>query len=164
MSLKRDSNYRCNENPGPGRGSVFGLYIKPSAQTLKIDITGKKNGTYVYKGELLNAYGSTTSDPLTVTVTDAAPGQPVLSQDNWDGDGNYKVTMNMWWGTNATRYDLYENGILVDSQTLSAHTPGAQSTKSLINDKVKGVYEYKAVLSNPAGETVSSTITVQVRQ
>ncbi|WP_328803701.1 rhamnogalacturonan lyase family protein [Paenibacillus puerhi] len=174
----REGNFMVTMNMWWGNnGSQFKLYENgqlvstknltdqsPSAQTVKIDIAGKKNGTYVYTGELLNAYGSTKSDPLTVTVTDAAPGQPVLSQDNWDGDGNYKVTMNMWWGTNATRYELYENGTLVDSQTLNAHTPGAQSAISVISNKAKGVYEYKAVLSNAAGETASSTITVQVRQ
>lgn len=135
----------------------------PSAQSVKIDITGKKNGTYVYTGELINAAGSTSSDPLTVTVTNASSGQSVLSHDNWDGDGNYSITMNMWWGTNATRYDLYENGALVDSQALQAHTPSAQSAVSSFTGKAKGTYEYRAILSNASGETASSTITIQVR-
>ncbi|MNC76721.1 hypothetical protein D3C75_1285040 [compost metagenome] len=71
--------------------------------------------------------------------------------------------MNMWWGTNATRYDLYENGALVDSQALQAHTPSAQSAVSSFTGKAKGTYEYRAILSNASGETASSTITIQVR-
>lgn len=136
----------------------------PSAQSVKIDITGKQNGTYVYTGELINSLGTTKSAPLTVTVTDAAPGQAVLSNDNWDGDGSYNVTMNLWWGTNATEYKLYENGKLVDTQSLQARTPGAQSAVTAISGKAAGTYEYEAVLSNAAGETRTVKMTVKVRK
>ncbi|MNE95307.1 hypothetical protein D3C80_1933750 [compost metagenome] len=103
------------------------------------------------------------SDPLTVSVTDAAPGKPVLSHDNWDGDGSYSITMNLWWGTNASEYRLYENGRLVDSQKLSEATPAAQTAVTVLSEKAAGVYEYRAVLVNAAGETESGTISVVVK-
>ncbi|MNC42093.1 hypothetical protein D3C75_908960 [compost metagenome] len=135
----------------------------PSAQSIKIDIAGKKNGTYVYTGELINALGTTQSAPLTVTITDASPGQAVLSNDNWDRDGSYNVSMNLWWGTNATEYELYENGILIDTQTLQAHTPSAQSAVTAISGKAPGTYEYEAILRNPAGETRTVKMIVTVK-
>ncbi|TYP78887.1 OmpL47-type beta-barrel domain-containing protein [Paenibacillus methanolicus] len=134
----------------------------PSAQTAKFNVSGKANGTYAYTAELSNKYGTTGSEPLVVQVTDAAPGKPVLSHDNWDGDGSFRVTMNMWWGTNATEYRLYENGQLIDSTALAAATPGAQSAVTAMNGKAPGVYEYEAVLVNAAGTTSSAKITVQV--
>ena len=104
------------------------------------------------------------SVPLTVTVTDASPGQAVLSNDNWDGDGNFNVSMNLWWGTNATEYELYENGMLIDAQSLQSNTPNAQSAVTAITGRAPGIYEYEAVLRNSSGETRSSKLNVTVRK
>ncbi|WP_430021551.1 DUF5689 domain-containing protein [Paenibacillus sp. MABNR03] len=134
----------------------------PQAQSAKTSITGKANGTYTYVAELTNASGSTRSEVLTVQVAHAAPGKAVLSQDNWDGDGNYKVTMNLWWGTNATEYRLYENDVLIDTQTLNAATPTAQSAATDLSGRANGTYTYRAELVNAAGVTSTETITVQV--
>lgn len=174
----RDGDYTVSMNLWWGNnGTKFKLYengelIKelslvdqsPSAQSLQIDITGKRNGAYVYVGELINSLGTTKSVPLTVNVTDASPGQAVLSNDNWDGDGSFKVSMNLWWGTNATEYELYENGVLIDTQALQMHTPSAQSAVTAISDKAPGTYEYEVVLRNPAGETRTQKMIVKVRK
>ncbi|NOU85345.1 hypothetical protein GC102_06050 [Paenibacillus sp. LMG 31460] len=134
----------------------------PNAQTAVTAISGKANGTYHYYVELTNAYGTTRSDVLTVTVTQAAPAVPVLSNDNWDGDGNYKVTMNLWWGTNGRTYRLYENNVLIDTQTIADHSPSAQSTVTNITNKGAGVYVYYAELVNYAGITSSEKMMVNV--
>ncbi|WP_275440347.1 S8 family serine peptidase [Paenibacillus sp. ACRRY] len=138
-------------------------YNAPMAQFAQTEVTGKTNGTYTYVAELTNDKGTTRSQRLTVRVTNASPGKAVLSQDNWDGDGNYKVTMNLWWGTNATEYRLYENDQLIDTQALSAATPYAQSAVSTISGRSSGTYKYRAELSNSAGITSTETITVKVK-
>nr|WP_261779865.1 DUF5689 domain-containing protein [Paenibacillus xylanexedens] len=136
--------------------------VSPQAQSAKTTITGKANGTYTYVAELTNSSGSTRSEVLTVQVANAAPGKAVLSQDNWDGDGSYKVTMNLWWGTNATEYRLYENDVLIDTQALKAATPSAQSAATDLSGRANGTYTYRAELVNAAGVTSTETITVQV--
>lgn len=134
----------------------------PSAQSSKTAITGKANGTYTYVAELTNDKGTTRSDELTVQVTNAAPGKATLSQNNWDGDGNYNVSMNLWWGTNATEYRLYENDVLIDTQALKAATPASQSATTELSGRANGTYTYRAELINTAGVTSTETITVQV--
>jgi hypothetical protein len=156
-------------------GSIYKLYENgvlldtialtsntPSAQQAVTQISGRKNGNYKYVGELINSRGSTRSAPLTVHVTQAPPSAAVLSHDNWDGDGAYKVIMNMWWGTNATAYRLYENGQLIDSQPLASRTPDAQTAETAISGKAPGVYEYTAELENGSGITRSSALIVTV--
>lgn len=135
----------------------------PVAQTMRTNISGKTNGTYTYTVELINAFGTTVSLPHVVTVKDASPAKPILSNDNWDGDGAYTVTMNQWWGTNGTTYRLYENGLLVDTQILTAKTPNAQSTFTLISNRAAGVYEYRAELLNEEGVTESEVMKVTVK-
>ncbi|UKS30985.1 hypothetical protein LOZ80_19410 [Paenibacillus sp. HWE-109] len=134
----------------------------PNAQTVATPISGRKNGTYRYYTQLINAFGTTTSDTLVVTVMQADPGKPVLSNDNWDGDGNFKVSMNMWWGTNGTIYRLYENAVLIDTQILTAHTPSAQSALTNLSNRAAGTYTYRAEFVNDAGATSSETMTIQV--
>ena len=157
-------------------GSVFRLYENgtlistklleansPKAQLTTVDIAGRANGTYVYTGELVNAAGVTKTTSTTVKVSNAAPAAPVVSHDNWDKDSNFIVTTNMWWGTNATTYRLYENGVLIDEQPLVAATPNAQKASTAIAGRASGTYVYVAEFSNAAGATSSQGVKVTVK-
>src|SRR5699024_10623825 len=105
-------------------------------------------GTYTFVGELVNSQGATVTEPLTVEVTDAEPGTPVLSHDNWDGDGDYRVTANMWWGQNATSYAVIENGEVVEEGELTANTPQAQRVTFEATDRAEGTYVYTVEFRN----------------
>lgn len=171
-----DGNYTVSMNMWWGNnGTTWKLYengsligektlseASPHAQNAALDIRGKPNGTYTYTCEFGNAYGTTTCQPHVVHITDAAPGKPAMSHDNWDGDGTYAVAMNLWWGTNATEYRLYENGRLIESQTLTASSPNAQKAMMKLNGKPTGRYEYRGELANAAGATSSDVMIVEV--
>jgi fibronectin type 3 domain-containing protein len=134
----------------------------PNAQTVTTAVYNKPNGTYRYVAELANAFGTTRSEARTVNVTQAKPGVPVLSNDNWDGDGSFKINMNMWWGMNGAAYRLYENGVLIETKTLTEATPNAQSAVTSLTNKAIGTYEYRAELVNYAGATSSEKMVVKV--
>ncbi|WP_203970580.1 chitinase N-terminal domain-containing protein [Planotetraspora silvatica] len=132
------------------------------AQNVSVDISGRPNGEYKYTGVLVNSKGSTETAPLTVKVTDANPGKPVLSADNWDGDGTYTVTADLWWGQNATSYRFLENGAVVATGDFASNTPAAQQAKLNVSGKAAGTYVYTVEFSNAAGATTSSPLTVKV--
>lgn len=132
------------------------------AQSATVPVSGKSDGTYLYTGELVNSKGATAVQPVTVTVTQAKPATPVLSHDNWDADGAYTVTANLWWGTNATSYRFYENGALVAEGALTAATPNAQSAALAVAGKAKGAYDYRVEFVNAAGSTSSAGLRVTV--
>ncbi|KRE86491.1 hypothetical protein ASG89_10805 [Paenibacillus sp. Soil766] len=134
----------------------------PGAQTITTIITNRQNGTYKYYAELSNDFGTTRSDLHEVTVSQALPAKPVIASDNWDGDGNYTVRMDMWWGTNGTTFNLYENNILIHTQNLADTTPAAQSAEKPVTNKAVGDYVYQAELVNAAGSTRSDVMTVHV--
>ncbi|WP_171631642.1 OmpL47-type beta-barrel domain-containing protein [Paenibacillus plantarum] len=172
----QDGNYNVTMNMWyGGNGRIYKLYENdvlidtkiltdnsPNAQTVVTAVYANKNGTYRYFAELTNAFGTTTSSTHVVTVTKAAPNKPVLSNDNWDADGNFKVSMNMWWGTNGGVYHLYENGVLIYTQALTNNTPYAQAEVTTVTNKAIGTYQYRGELVNYAGATSSDTMIVKV--
>ncbi|WP_084101850.1 family 78 glycoside hydrolase catalytic domain [Demequina sp. NBRC 110051] len=133
------------------------------AQSATHEIEGLPNGAYTFHAVLRNASGESTTAPLTVSVANAAPGTPTLSHDNHDRDGNYTVTANLWWGTNATAYRFFEDGELVEEGTLEAATPSAQHAAVTVADREPGTHLYNVEFENAAGITSSKTLKVVVK-
>ncbi|WIM24362.1 glycosyl hydrolase 53 family protein [Microbacterium sp. zg-Y625] len=172
----RDGDYTVRMNLWWGvNGSSFRLYengalvaVQPlvyggkAPQTATVRVTGRQDGTYVYTGEIVNASGVTATRPVTVTVADASPGTPVLRHDNWDRDGRYTVTADMWWGTNATGYRFFADGALVAEGTLEPRTPRAQSARLEVTGAPRGTHLYRVEFVNAAGATSSRILTVTV--
>ncbi|WP_216648802.1 beta-xylosidase family glycoside hydrolase [Agromyces agglutinans] len=157
-------------------GSVFRLYengqlvvtkelgdVTGTSQETSVSFTGKPNGTYEYTAELVNTKGTTATTSTTVKVVHAAPGMPVVSTDNWDGDGDFTATANLWWGTNATSYRFELDGEVIGSGELAAATPGAQRATVTVTDVPPGEHSLVAVLVNANGETASKVVPVRVR-
>ncbi|ELP69543.1 glycosyl hydrolase family 10 [Streptomyces turgidiscabies Car8] len=171
-----DGNYSVTMNLWHGTpGSFYRLYENDklvsarvpdraggTSQSVETTFKDKANGTYVYRAELINSKGTTATNTTTVTVTDAAPGKPVVSHDNWDNDGTFTATANLWWGTNATSYTFFLDGAVVGEGSLTAHTPNAQSAKVTLSGVAKGKHSLKAVLTNAKGSTESDPVQVTV--
>ncbi len=135
-----------------------------SAQHASVPIRGRGNGEYRYTAVLANTRGQTTLAPLTVKVTAANPAKPVLSHDNHDGDGRYTVTANLWWGTNATSYRFFQDGVMVSEGPLTARTPAAQKATLAVTGAAKGAHSYRVEFRNAVGATVSDALTVTVKK
>jgi len=150
--------------------------LKSTVTADTYQITGLSPETsYLFSVEAGDAAGNWSSEgpSLQVTTLDeegpvqGVPAKLVLSSDNGQDtgllDGNYNITMNLWWGENGDMYELYENGILIDTQKLTMNSPQAQSAKTVITGRANGTYVYTARLMNNKGGTESDPLTVQVK-
>ncbi|MGO3886791.1 MAG: hypothetical protein ACTJHU_10885, partial [Mycetocola sp.] len=128
-------------------------WATPAAQKATVPITGLANGTYEFTAELINSRGTTATTAVSVRVTDAAPGQPVLSHDNWSGGRDFTVTANLWWGTNATSYRFFQNGELIGEGDVAAASPAAQRVQVPVSVTAAGQYEYTVDFVTERGHT-----------
>ncbi|GAA4730941.1 hypothetical protein GCM10023216_23540 [Isoptericola chiayiensis] len=135
----------------------------PAAQHVEFDLAGRTDGTYTYTCELVNAAGTTACHEHRVRVTGAAPAAPRLSHDNHDRDGDYTVSADLWWGTNATSWTLFEDDVEVAAGELTAATPSAQHVEVPIEGREPGRYTYRIVFANDLGTTSSKDLTVRVK-
>lgn len=96
----------------------------------------------------------------------AAPGVGILSSDEgWDTglrDGSFTITMNLWWGENASQFVLYQDGQPVKKLALTPATPKAQTANVAIAGLKNGTYVFTGELRNSQGTTKTGTVTVKV--
>ncbi len=114
-----------------------------------------------------------TTQPETINVPDSdkasgVPGKVNVSSDNWERKTEFNITINMYWGNNATAYALYQkrgkNGdyTRIASGTLEDKTPEAQSLSVPIKLNKSGTYYYKAEMMNKFGKSTSDELAVEV--
>ncbi|MGL5152930.1 MAG: dockerin type I domain-containing protein [Clostridium sp.] len=105
------------------------------------------------------------------SVSDGAPGKPSLTHDQWGGDidGNYTISVDMWYGNNGTSYKLYEKlgkggeFQVVEEGKLEDKSPSAQNFKIQIKGREKkGTYFYYLELINSFGSNKSEEMGVIV--
>lgn len=95
--------------------------------------------------------------------TTGVPAQGILSKDKWDGETDYTISMNLWWGNNADSWRVYENGELVLDEKLVNNSPNPQKAEAKFTNKANGTYVYTVELVNSFGvTTLTSTVTHKV--
>lgn len=154
---------------------IQGGQVDPSAASkVKESFEAKAVGTYNYTLELTNTVGKTTSNTVSVVVKEdkpeppkpsvEKPGTPQLKQTTWNGEKDYSIGFDMWWGSNGNEWRLYENGKLIHTAKLTPNGSAAQSGTVAISQEENGSYEYYAELENEGGITKSNVITIKVTQ
>lgn len=73
-------------------------------------------------------------------------------------NGSYTLTVSVPGRNTATSYELYENNTKISSGLLNAGTSAAQIKTVDVTNKADGAYEYKVVLKDASGNTVTSDI------
>ncbi|MBZ9625570.1 cellulose binding domain-containing protein [Clostridium sp. FP2] len=108
---------------------------------------------------------------ITFAAAAATPGVPTLASNQWgtDVDGNYDISINLWYGNNGTSYKLFERlGIsgeykVVSEGALMDNSPGSQSfVVPIRNRTATGSYNYYAQLNNSYGTSTSPVFGVKV--
>lgn len=150
-----------------------GTTVVASSTTTSATVTGlTKNTTYTFTVRAKDAAGfkSISSASVSAKTPDVvgpatgAPGGPAIAQTTWNGEANYSIKMNMWWGNNGTLYELLENGTVVYSEVLVDNSPASQSITVNLTNKANGTYEYVGRLTNSFGSTSSATLSYTVTQ
>ncbi|MGL4847327.1 MAG: carbohydrate-binding protein, partial [Clostridium sp.] len=175
---ENDGNYNVKlEIPKDSKATDYKLYennkvIKEGAVTsekltVSVDMKDKAEGEYIYKAELKNKDGITTSISVKVivkkdvVVPQEKPKKPSISVDKAQNKGDYKVTGTISKDSNGKTFKLYENAKVIEEGVVS------KEEKIITKDfkgKAVGKYTYKIELINEVGVTTSETIEVVVEK
>ncbi|CAN00109.1 endo-1,4-beta-xylanase [Clavibacter michiganensis] len=172
-----DGDYDIKMNLTKGApGSYYRLYendvlvssqrldsLATPRQSATTSFSGKAEGKYRYRAELINSQGVTSTKTTTVLVKHLAPSRPVVSVDNRDGDGTFVATATLKSGINATSYAFKLDGRIVGTGPLTAATPNKQTAKVSLTGIAAGRHALTAVFTNTKGSTESRSVTVRVR-
>lgn len=116
----------------------------PNAQTAVFAFTNKPSGTYVYKVDLVNDYGTSSSGTISYTVVNpngndtVAPSVPTgLAASNITEN-----SVNLSWSAatdnvGVTGYEIYQNGVLATTVTGTSHTVNGLSADTSYTYTIK---------------------------
>ncbi|WP_143340420.1 family 78 glycoside hydrolase catalytic domain [Demequina sp. NBRC 110057] len=116
-----------------------------------------------------DAVGNREEERQASVMVDASATAPAVgtltSNEGWDtglSDGTFTVTMSLWWGENATEYDLYRDGELVATVPLTWSGRATQTGAHRVEGLPNGTYEFSAVLRNASGTSATAPLVVTV--
>lgn len=130
------------------------------AQHAVVPVRGLKNGTYAFTGELVNTAGTTATTAVTVKVTQASPAKPAVRVEGTGASA--RLLTDLWWGTNATGYRIFDGTTIIAEGALTAGTPSAQHVVTDLGQLAAGSHILVAEFYNDAGVTRSDPVTVAV--
>jgi hypothetical protein len=174
MRLYEGSSIVLNRTVTPNSSSV---------QTFTYPVTGKTVGTYVYRAESMNGYGSTPSANLTVTVGNATPstGKIMFDDFNYNSSADSALSAHGWWvrtgsggpGPSGCSWAANNITFLTDSQNssnklmrLTATTNGSKTSQAELDATAEkylaGTYAARvrftdAPVSGPDGDQIVET-------
>lgn len=146
------------------------IIVKPDQTTAAEEVSTEE----VTEKEEITTKKEEVTTEFVVQVPDSdkaggVPVKPTLSHDQWDTDGDYTITSNMWYGNNATYYVLYEKKGKLGTYKAAAQgalnddTPNAQTFSIHITGKtIPGTYYYYVDIYNKFGKTSSDEINLNV--
>ncbi|WP_194192446.1 fibronectin type III domain-containing protein [Clostridium chrysemydis] len=139
----------------------------PNAQSADFSLTNKAKGTYKYKVELINSFGTSTSNEISVTVTQEGeqvvkPSVPTGLSAKANGTSSIDLTWNSV--TSVASYDLEADGKVITNVKSPYNHAGLQSA-SKHDYRVRAVNaagssDWSSIVS---GTTDSETITPEVK-
>ncbi|MGL4107629.1 cellulose binding domain-containing protein [Clostridium sp. LP20] len=173
-NINSNGNYKLTLSvPNNSKATSYKLYengttvksgsLTNSATSVIHDVINKPTGTYMYKLDLINSYGSTSSDNLTIKVNNTVvppidiPLTGNITVDKASNDGNYTLNLSIPTKSNATSYNLYENNKIVKTGAVTAI---AQDIPVTFIKKETGTYIYRLDLINKDATTVSNDLKV----
>lgn len=173
-----NGNYEITMNiPKNSNGTSYKLYengktikvgnIDNNESIIKENIINKPTGTYMYKAEIFNTKGSTSSSIITVYVNNnvtppvEVPLKPILKVDNKENKGDYILTITIPKNSNGETYRLLENDKIVKSENVGLEE---ETIVCEFKGKDSGTYKYRVDLINKDGTTSSDEIIVNVNK
>jgi hypothetical protein len=131
-----------------------------TVQTFTYPVSGKAAGSYVYRAESINAYGTTSSASLTVTVGNATPspavGKIMFDDFNYKSSADSALSAHGWWvrtgsgepGPSGCTWSANNITFPTDSQNssnmmmrLTATTNGSKTSQAEIETTSQKYYE-----------------------
>ncbi|OPF51342.1 hypothetical protein BH721_02425 [Clostridium baratii] len=174
--INSSGNYEITiKIPKNSKGTSYKLYengkiikvgdIDNNESIIKESIINKPTGTYMYKAEIFNSKGSTSSSIITVYVNNnvtppvEVPLRPTLEVDNKDNNGDFTITINIPKNSNGETYRLVENDKIIKSGNVGLEE---ENIVCQFKSKDSGTYKYRVDLINKDGTTSSEEFTVNV--
>lgn len=176
--INSSGNYEITiKIPKNSKGTSYKLYengktikvgdIDNNESIIKESMINKPTGTYMYKAEIFNSKGSTSSSIITVYVNNnvtppvEVPLRPTLEVDNKDNNGDFTITINIPKNSNGETYRLVENDKIIKSGIVGLEE---ENIVCQFKNKDDGTYKYRVDLINKDGTTSSEEVTVNVNK